>query len=102
MNTNSSTKRGYKKQAVVLSSNDLNNLLNDTTTLKSTGIKKGCKKKQQEEIDKEWLQIATRNFGDFQNKLVNSIKDLSTTGLLQKEEIIAFIDKSATANMLSY
>ncbi|CAG8760337.1 4975_t:CDS:2 [Gigaspora margarita] len=59
----------------------------------------------------EWLQVAKRHFGDFCNKLINNnaelVKDFkkkstySTTSPLQKEEIIAFVDKSATINTLN-
>ncbi|CAG8711494.1 3381_t:CDS:2, partial [Cetraspora pellucida] len=56
----------------------------------------------------EWLHTAIRHFGDFRNKLVNNVMDLvddfkeirSTTGPLQKEEVVAFVDESATAHVL--
>ncbi|CAG8563758.1 5958_t:CDS:2 [Racocetra persica] len=57
------------------------------------------------------LQIATKHFGDFHNKLINNVEKLvkefkekrtcSITSPLQKEEIIAFVDESTTINMLN-
>ncbi|CAG8665092.1 5764_t:CDS:2 [Cetraspora pellucida] len=59
----------------------------------------------------EWLHIAKRHFGDFRNKLINGIEELvenfkeqrnrPTTSPLQKEEIITFVDESATIHVLS-
>ncbi|CAG8756731.1 12720_t:CDS:2, partial [Dentiscutata erythropus] len=57
----------------------------------------------------EYLHIANRHFDNFINSLVNNIIDLisdfketrSMTGPLQKEEILAFIDESATSHMLN-
>ncbi|RIB21586.1 hypothetical protein C2G38_2299389 [Gigaspora rosea] len=57
----------------------------------------------------EWLHIATRNFGDFWNKLVNGVMDLikvfkqtrSATGPLQKVEIITFVNEFATEKVLA-
>ncbi|CAG8625361.1 3502_t:CDS:2, partial [Dentiscutata erythropus] len=56
----------------------------------------------------KWLHIAIKHFRDFRNKLVNNVEDLvgdfknqrSTTGSLQKEEIIAFVNESATVKVL--
>ncbi|RIA89069.1 hypothetical protein C1645_825367 [Glomus cerebriforme] len=58
----------------------------------------------------EWIHIANRHFGDFRNKLVNSIIDLinnfkekrNSVNLLQKEEIITFVDESAAVHVLSW
>ncbi|CAG8606307.1 3749_t:CDS:2, partial [Cetraspora pellucida] len=68
-----------------------------------------CDLNSAEEI--EWLQIATKHFGDFCNKLINSVEKLveefkekrirSITSPLQKEEIIVFVDESTTINMLN-
>ncbi|KAF0473027.1 hypothetical protein F8M41_024913 [Gigaspora margarita] len=56
----------------------------------------------------EYFHIANRHFGDFRNSLVNNVMDLiqifyyrSIIGHLQKEEILAFVDESATAHVLS-
>ncbi|UZO03510.1 uncharacterized protein OCT59_023917 [Rhizophagus irregularis] len=59
----------------------------------------------------EWLHTANRHFGDFRNKLVNSVENLvenfkekrtlSMTSPLQREEIISFVDETVTAHVLS-
>ncbi|CAG8786735.1 18408_t:CDS:2 [Dentiscutata erythropus] len=57
----------------------------------------------------ECLHIANRHFGDFRNSLVNNVMDFisdfketkSTTGPLQKEEILAFVNESTTSHMLN-
>ncbi|CAG8736596.1 4222_t:CDS:2 [Cetraspora pellucida] len=59
----------------------------------------------------EWLHIAKRHFGNFYNKLINGIEELvenfkeqrnhPTTSPLQKEEIITFVDETATIYVLS-
>ncbi|CAG8838915.1 15863_t:CDS:2, partial [Racocetra persica] len=41
--------------------------------------------------DIEWLQTATKHFGDFRNKLINKI-EIPITSSLQKE-VVAFIDE---------
>ncbi|RIA85927.1 hypothetical protein C1645_830082 [Glomus cerebriforme] len=57
----------------------------------------------------EWIHTANRHFGDFHNKLVNSVINLinnfkekrNSVNPLQKEEIIAFVDESAAVHVLS-
>ncbi|CAG8533143.1 20680_t:CDS:2 [Racocetra persica] len=133
----------HKKQAVVSPSDDLNNLLNDTTISQSTSTKRGHKKKQQEEIDmplplnnydnntqsknkrrhkkkhkmvaSQTSQIITELLKDGNSKKsmfeelvlkifkceLNSAEGIeSVTGLLQKEEIIIFVNESATEKVL--
>ncbi|RIA81770.1 hypothetical protein C1645_836424 [Glomus cerebriforme] len=57
----------------------------------------------------EWIHTANRHFGDFHNKLVNSVIDLinnfkkksNLANPLQKKEIITFVDESVTVHVLS-
>ncbi|PKC13239.1 hypothetical protein RhiirA5_410833 [Rhizophagus irregularis] len=59
----------------------------------------------------EWLHTANRHFGDFRNKLVNSVeklienfkekRNLPMMSSLQKDELISFVDESVTAHVLS-
>ncbi|KAF0382171.1 hypothetical protein F8M41_011975 [Gigaspora margarita] len=51
--------------------------------------------------DIEYLYIANRHFGDFRNSLVNNVMDLIYHRPFAKEEILAFIDESATMHVLS-